>query len=113
MCIDNISLGKNIRKNRKNLGLTLEELAEKSEISINFLGNIERGTDTPSLKSLMKICNALNISADVVLIDNLSVYNKENLNTGYHKDLNDEISSLSVEQQGKLFEILELIKKFY
>ena len=42
-------IGKNIRQERKKQHLTIAQLAEKAEISDNFMGNIERGTDIPSL----------------------------------------------------------------
>jgi len=48
-----------IRTERKKRGLTQEEFARKAGISLNFLGQIERGTRTPSLAKLMKISDAL------------------------------------------------------
>jgi len=48
-----------IRTERKKRGLTQEEFARKASISLNFLGQIERGTRTPSLGKLMKISGVL------------------------------------------------------
>jgi len=52
-------VGKNIREERKKSGLTQEELAEKADISANFLGHIERGTKRPTLDTLKKIADVL------------------------------------------------------
>lgn len=41
--MDFSSIGKNIRKYRKQRGLTLEALAEKVGLSTNYVGALERG----------------------------------------------------------------------
>jgi transcriptional regulator with XRE-family HTH domain len=41
--------------------LTQEELAEKADISANFLGHIERGTKRATLNTLNKIADVLQI----------------------------------------------------
>ena len=45
------SVGKNIRKYRLMRKLRQEDLAEKADLSINYVGAIERGEKTPSLES--------------------------------------------------------------
>ncbi len=54
-------VGKKIREERKKLKLTQEELAEKADITANFLGHIERGTKRPTLNTLRKIADVLQI----------------------------------------------------
>lgn len=49
------SVGKNIRKYRLMRKLRQEDLAEKADLSINYVGAIERGEKTPSLESLISI----------------------------------------------------------
>jgi transcriptional regulator with XRE-family HTH domain len=44
---------------RLELGLTLQELAERSELSAAFLSQAERGKATPSIVSLINIAKAL------------------------------------------------------
>ena len=63
------SIGKNIRKYRLMRKLRQEDLAEKADLSINYVGAIERGEKTPSLESLISIINALGVSADMILAD--------------------------------------------
>ena len=48
---------------------TLEQLAEKSELSSNYIGMVERGLKEPGLATIVKLLNALNISADTLLRD--------------------------------------------
>lgn len=55
------NLGKNIKYLREKAGLTQEKLAEKSGISLDYLGKIEVNINKPGLKTLIKISKALNI----------------------------------------------------
>jgi transcriptional regulator with XRE-family HTH domain len=57
-----IEFAKQVRKRRHDLGLTQEELAEKSDFHVNFIGGIERATRNPSLISIVKLAKALEIS---------------------------------------------------
>lgn len=65
-------LGQNIRKYRKIKKYTLEHLAEKLDVSTTFIGQIERATGKPSLETLVKIANALEVSTDTLLFGDLS-----------------------------------------
>jgi transcriptional regulator with XRE-family HTH domain len=54
-------IGRKLRLRRTIKGLALQEVAEKADISIGLLSQIERGVTTPSLKSLRQICAALDM----------------------------------------------------
>ena len=60
-------LGANIRKYRKQMGITQEKLAERIRKSVNYIGMIERGEKVPSLKTFILLANALGTSTDVLL----------------------------------------------
>ena len=51
--------GENIKKNRIDMGLTIEVLAEKSGLAVARIGGIENGTIFPNTNDLMKIGRAL------------------------------------------------------
>jgi len=55
-------VGKNIRVCRTNAGLTLEELAEKADLSWPYLSEIERGRENISLDKLVPLAKALNVT---------------------------------------------------
>jgi transcriptional regulator with XRE-family HTH domain len=65
--VDLTRIGNNIRKERKRQLLTMEKLAEKSGITDNFLGKIERGDATPSLQTLDSIACALGVGIDFLM----------------------------------------------
>lgn len=60
-------IGKQIQKRRKGKGLTQQELSETADISLSFLGHIERGTRKLSIETLLKLLQALDCSADELL----------------------------------------------
>ena len=63
--------GKRVRQQRRLARLTQEKLAEKSDISLSFLGHIERGSRKASLDTVVKIANALGVSPNILLQDSL------------------------------------------
>ena len=54
-----IKLGKNIKKRRKELHLTQQQLADRLNISLNFMGKIEVAFSKPSLVTLIDIAQKL------------------------------------------------------
>lgn len=68
MELDYINLGARIANRRKQSNIKQNELAEHLKISNNYLSSIERGREKPSLDILVKICNALNVTPDYLLM---------------------------------------------
>ena len=71
MTIDYRSIGAKIQYYRTQKGISQENLAESAAISRVFLSNLERGEKGSSLATFVAIVNALRISADDILADNL------------------------------------------
>lgn len=65
--MDIFEAGKRIKKIRKSLKLTQEQLAEKAGISAHFVYEIEHGQKTMSLYTLTDIALALGTSTDYIL----------------------------------------------
>ena len=59
-----------IRKAREEQGYTRERFAEKLDVSVSYMAELERGRTGISVKMLIKICNLLGLSADYVLFGN-------------------------------------------
>ena len=68
------TIGKNIRKFRLARKLRQEDLAEKTDLTTNYIGMVERGEKIPSLETFIKIVNALGVSSDMVLTGRPSFY---------------------------------------
>ena len=96
------SIGANIRKCRLSKKLRQEDLAEKTNLSVTYIGMIERGEKTPSVETLVTILNAMGVSADVVLCDVLDA--------GYeikHSILNEKLSKLSLSDRNKIYDVID------
>ena len=53
--------GSRVRALRKKRGMTQEQLAEATELSVNFISFVERGIKSPSLANMGRIAKALNV----------------------------------------------------
>jgi transcriptional regulator with XRE-family HTH domain len=62
------ALGAFIRTQRKLADLSLRELAEMTEVSNPYLSQLERGLHQPSVRVLKAIADALNLSAETLLV---------------------------------------------
>jgi transcriptional regulator with XRE-family HTH domain len=62
------ALGSFIRTQRKLADLSLRELAEMTDVSNPYLSQLERGLHQPSVRVLKAIANALNLSAETLLV---------------------------------------------
>ena len=56
-------LGQNIKRFRVNAGYSIEKMAEKADISVPFLGAIERGEKWPSPNTLAGIAQGLEVNS--------------------------------------------------
>lgn len=100
------TIGKNIRKYRLIRKYRQEDLADKTGLSANYIGMIERGEKVPSLETFITILNVLEISADMVLADVVGIgYTVKN------SMLNEKLSKLSSDDREKIYEIIDVFLK--
>lgn len=62
-----MNIGTLIRRARKEQKLTLKIVAEKASISEGFLSQVENDVNSPSVDTLVRICNALGIDAGDII----------------------------------------------
>jgi transcriptional regulator with XRE-family HTH domain len=62
-------LGETIRAKRAKASLSQEALAEKAGLSTVFISRIERGIESPSLDSLVKIAKAFRVRVRDLVAD--------------------------------------------
>lgn len=63
------AIGNKLLTTRKRLGLTQSEVAEIAELSDRTYADIERGTVNMRIETLLRICKALHITPDEILIE--------------------------------------------
>jgi transcriptional regulator with XRE-family HTH domain len=61
-------LGEYIRLQRQMADLSLRRMSEMTDVSNAYLSQLERGLHQPSIRVLRSIADALNVSADTLLV---------------------------------------------
>jgi len=67
--LDSKTVGRRIQSYRKKAHLTQAEVAEKLNVSSNYISQIERGVSDVSLKKLIKIASTIQTSAQSLIAD--------------------------------------------
>lgn len=62
-------IGNKLLEIRKKKGMTQSEVAEKAELSDRAYADIERGTANMKVETVLRLCQALNITPNDILID--------------------------------------------
>ena len=60
-------LGERIRRRRKELGISQERLADRSDVHWTFVGQVERGQRNLSLHNLLKLAQGLDLDAGALV----------------------------------------------
>lgn len=64
-----MEIGQKIKERRKELGLSLRDLAAQVDLTASFLSQVERDVASPSIESLRKISKALDVPVFYFLLD--------------------------------------------
>lgn len=97
----NVAIGSRIRQRREELGCTREQIAERANISVQFLFDIEKGKKSMTAMTIVNLAKALSVSIDFLL---LGTAKEERRGTEWEK----LFSLLMPEQQKLAEEILQL-----
>ncbi len=101
---DNIIIGQRIRQIRTFQKLSREKLAEKANISTQFLADIETGKKGMTVTTLKKLCDALRVSADSI------IFGTEGDSADNH--LSAMLSSVPANKKEELMEIIQMIIRY-
>lgn len=86
----NIQIGARIKAARENERYTQAQLAEFIDISPQFVSDMERGVVGISFETLIKICRALHVSADWLLLGSTDLSPSLEIITDKLRSLNAE-----------------------
>lgn len=102
--MNSLKIGQRVRECRLSQNMTQQILAERADISPRYLGDIECGAKVPRLETFIRILNALNTSADFVLMDVLnSAY------TVRATVLSEKLEDMSADERSQVLRIFESI----
>jgi len=62
-----ISLGHKLRQRRKQIGKTMQTVADEAGLSVGFISQVERDLSSPSLSSLINIAGALDTGVEAFM----------------------------------------------
>lgn len=97
-------IGKRVKQCREKLGLTQEEFAEKTGLTVNYISTVERGMSFPRCEKLIVLLNGLEVSADAIFCDVV-----EHATSYWASQLSDELETLPVEAQKRILQMIELM----
>ena len=100
--MNKIELGKRIRETRLKKGYNQRILSEKANIGVMYLGEIERGIKMPSMNIFIKIVEALEVSTDYILRNELT--SGENY---VYDDITERLKNLTPKQRKTAIDILD------
>ena len=86
------TLGKNIKLLRARRGLSQADFAEKADISITFLSNIERGIKYPQPDMLSKIATTLGVDVNELFVTELISAKSDKLFNHFSEDITKNVN---------------------
>lgn len=97
-------IGKRVKQARERLGITQEDLAEKTGLTTNYISTVERGMSFPRCEKLIILLNGLETSADSIFCDVL-----EHSGEPKASELSKKIADLPPEAQKRILQMVELM----
>jgi transcriptional regulator with XRE-family HTH domain len=100
------SVGKRIRQYRIARNMKQEDLADKTNLSVTYIGMIERGEKFPRLETFVAIANALDVTSDALLVDVTT--------TGYkikESMLSEKLDELSDGDREMVYDLIDTVLK--
>ena len=102
--VDAVRIGARIKAARKARGLTQAELAQDVDITPKYLSNIECGAKVPKLETFIEIANALEVDANTLLVDVLTV-SSAIIST----EISEQLAALSPHERKRIKRIFDVM----
>lgn len=102
----NIAVGGRIRKVRERQRYTREQIAERANISAQFLADIENGYKSMTAATIINLANALHISTDYILLGDESNNETENI-----EEIQSLLSAIPKDKREYAAELVRVLMK--
>ncbi len=99
------SIGKKIKKHRKQKKLTFETLAKLSKVSKSYLWELEHDNSKPSAEILERIADNLSVTTSYLLNNNQGRLSEDDKDEVFYRDY----KKLSEDQKGTMRALLEFL----
>ena len=104
----NIQIGEQIKTAREQAKLTQEQLAERVDVSPQYISDLERGVVGISIPTLKRVCTTLGVSSDQILFGTTTKNRAAALND-LCKPLTEEQFVILTEVVGKFVEAIRTV----
>ena len=101
------SVGRRIAQARTDKGYSQAMLAEKANISVSHLSNIERGRKSLSAEVLLRIAEALQVSADSILFTDIPQVHKK-----VESQIGDNLNNCTAREKEFILKFIKDIGEF-
>ena len=102
--MDAVKVGARIKAARKVRRLTQAELEQEVDITSKYLSNIECGAKVPKLETFIEIANALEVDANTLLVDVLTV-SSAIIST----EISEQLAALSPHERKRIKRIFDVM----
>ena len=102
--MDAAKIGQRIQQARKARGMTQSQLATKLDISTKYLSNIECGDKVPKFETFVAIANALEVDANTLLVDVLTVSSAI-----ISSEISEKLAKLSPYEQRRMTRLFDVM----
>lgn len=102
--MDFTDMGKRIKQKRIANRMTQEQLAERTNLSVAYIGMLERGMRTPRLETFIVIADELNVTANELLYGTMK--------TGYQTRMlryEEKMAKLNIREVKKIYDVIDVL----
>jgi transcriptional regulator with XRE-family HTH domain len=107
--LDFRTIGANIRKRRRELGITQEFIANGLDVNPSHISNIECGRANPSLTALVKIANLLQCSVDCFISEEYTYRVDKAKEPSVDDRIMEKLKYCEVEKKERVLKMIDLL----
>lgn len=107
--LDFKTIGANIRKRRKALGITQEFISNRLDVNPSHISNIECGRANPSLTALVKIANILQCSVDCFISEEYTYKADKGKEDALENKIMDKLKYCDTDKKCRVLKMIDLL----
>jgi transcriptional regulator with XRE-family HTH domain len=107
--LDFRTIGANIRRRRRELGITQEFIANGLDVNPSHISNIECGRANPSLTALIKIANLLQCSVDCFISEEYTYRIDKTKEPSVDDRIMEKLKYCEVEKKERVLKMIDLL----
>lgn len=111
MKINSKAIADNIKRYRYKANVTQRQLADAAGINLKYISHLENNKSVPGLDILSRIADALSVTLDALLYENLKYFHQNSSESKDERALNQEFATKTIEELEYYSKILDCFLK--